>query len=58
MHVISMRITQYSIVTNDIRKCQLIILFVKKHITGFGHIFENIPMEHFAHHTANSHIQQ
>ena len=53
-----MRITQYSIVTNDIRKCQPIILFVKKHITGFGHIFENIPMEHFSHHTANSHIQQ
>lgn len=31
---------------------------VRKHITGFGHIFENIPMEHFSHHTANSHIQQ
>ncbi len=58
MYMIIMRITQYSIVTNDIRKCQRIILLVKKHVTGFGRIFENIPMEHFAHHTANSHIQQ
>lgn len=34
MHVISMRITQYSIVTNDIRKCQPIILFVKNKNKG------------------------
>ena len=42
----------------EVDKGQRFITSVNKLITGFGHIFENIPMEHFSHHTANSHIQQ